>query len=910
MRKLVNKICILRIVFAVAVFFTTTWPALSEERFALLIGNYKYSDKVGPLTNPGKDVRLVRSALLKVGFEDANIAVIENAGAQTLQIAIGKFQQRIRAAGENALGFFYYSGHGASNRSVAASGLATNYILPVDVRDDEGNEGLFDTSIKLNDIVDNIRKSSPLADLIVIFDACRYELQVSVKSPTAKTFVAENIPLEGNALLAFATEPNQVASDVGVDGGPFATALAKELPKIGLHEEQIFFNVKLAVWEATHHRQKPWILDQFFKRLYLSKQSDELTAWLEAESLNTVAAYENFKERFPKSNHALEANAKIQILSEIADWQVIAGATNAADLEAFMRKYPSGAHSVEAAQKLATLRRDEDDRDWAAAKQTRSVGAIIQYLRQHPFQDHYSEALDTLDELRSTAQVGISATADAQAWQAAEASDSLDSYERYVNQFANGVHASQAQQRIASLKESSEWNAMASSNSKRDYESYLSRYPDGPHSAAARANLERLAATDQSSWQVAKSSDTIEAYRQYLSESHESGTHLEEAAARISALQKQQTQSSYPEVSKATEVNNLFFPKAPFQTFAEGNLDNLINLKFAKPARRLVLSNDLSRLYTGGDDGSLRLWDLNDIKHSFVLEPHHGDKIYALARSANSRLLATGSWDKRVYLWDTRTNERVAQIQVRPKIFSMTFSPTGRWIAAAGTDGQVDFISTSKLQVVRRRQATAGARVHAITYVPNKDEDLIVGDRTGSLRLWSVVSSREKTIPNAHKAEVLVLVVDPTGRSVASAGVDGAIKIWDTKLNFVMEIPSAHGNGNYITSLRFTPDHRYLASGGADHVINLWDTRTGKLAFGALTGHKGDVEEINFSPDGKYMFTSSEDKTIKIWDLSSKKVLYTFVTFVDGNYIVYDEQQHFLSSENIDSILTAQRAKQ
>src|SRR5262249_19714651 len=158
-------------------------------------------------------------------------------------------------------------------------------------------------------------------------------------------------------LLAFSTEPNQLASDVGADGGPFATALAQELPKIGENEEEIFFNVKLAVWEATHHQQKPWYLNQFLKRLYLLKQSDELTAWMSAEALNTVAAYENFKKQFPTSEHALEANAKSQALAEVADWQAIATTTNSADLEAFARKYPSGAHSVEATQRLAALRR-------------------------------------------------------------------------------------------------------------------------------------------------------------------------------------------------------------------------------------------------------------------------------------------------------------------------------------------------------------------------------------------------------------------------------------------------------------------------------------------------------------------------------------------------------------------------
>ena len=897
-----------RAIFAVVFALIFNSPGLAEDRFALLIGNQKYSERVGPLKNPYNDVRVIKDALMKAGFSGANIDVVPDADLKTLHSSIAKFQQKLRAAGDKGLGFFYYSGHGAANRANSSDGITANYILPIDVVDDQGTEVMFATSVQLNDIVRDIRASAPFADLIVIFDACRSELRVEYKSPNAKTFVAENIPLEGNALLAFSTGPNQLAIDAGTGAGPFAAALASELPKVGENEEEIFFNVTRAVWEATNHQQRPWYLHQFLKRLYLA-ESEESEIWRTTEALNTIEAYKQFTAKFPTSVHFAEATLRISAITEEVDWQTLSKSAITGDLEAFLRKYPYGSHSGAARQQYMTLAHAEDDRDWQSAKSTGTAAILLAYARKHPFSEHYDEATSLLTSVEHAAEQPMSdQLSDAAAWGKAEGRNTLEAYQDYLNEHQNGANVSAAQQRVALLQEARAWEAIAAaSTSIHELESFLQKYPNGAYAAAARANVDKLKAADEAAWQAAERLNTLAAYQGYLQGSQQNGRHLIEAAERISLLQKQ-----LPTVGAAAsdshDVSNLFFPKAAFLRFEKGNLPDLIDFKRAKPVRRLILSNDLSRLYTGGDDGALRIWDLNSIGKSLALEPRHNDKIYALARSANSHYLATGSWDRSISLWDTRTNDRTAQIVVRPKVFSMTFSPTGRFIAAAGTDGQVDFVSTAKRKVVKQRQTNAGARVHAIAYIPNKTEDLIVGDGKGSLRLWTVVPGQEKFLPNAHTLEILALTVDPSGSIVASAGVDKNIRIWDTKLNFIMEIQAAHTR--YITSLRFTPDHKYLASGGGDHVVNVWDVKTGKKVLGPFYGHKDDVEEIEFSPDGQYMFTSSEDKTIKIWDFKTGKVLYTFVIFEDGNYIVYDEQQRYLSSKDVQSLLIVPKSIQ
>ncbi len=84
-------------------------PAMAQKRFALLIGNQDYAEKVGRLENPTNDVSLVANALQKVGFQKDAIRIVQNADRVTMLDAIDRYVDDLSAAGNDAVGFFYYS---------------------------------------------------------------------------------------------------------------------------------------------------------------------------------------------------------------------------------------------------------------------------------------------------------------------------------------------------------------------------------------------------------------------------------------------------------------------------------------------------------------------------------------------------------------------------------------------------------------------------------------------------------------------------------------------------------------------------------------------------------------------------------------------------------------------------------
>ncbi|MGO9544391.1 MAG: caspase domain-containing protein [Rhodomicrobium sp.] len=190
--------------------------AADPPRFALLIGNQRYSDAVGPLKNPKNDIALVKSALLKIGFADANITVVSDADRVGMLKAFDEFASQVGRAGPGAISFFYYSGHGAANEK------RDNFLIPTDITEVYAS-GFWYRSVALRELLDRLNAEAPDAKHFVIFDACRNALKLKETGGKAlsqpKGFQAiRNIP--GGMLIAFATAEGELASDQGAEGRP------------------------------------------------------------------------------------------------------------------------------------------------------------------------------------------------------------------------------------------------------------------------------------------------------------------------------------------------------------------------------------------------------------------------------------------------------------------------------------------------------------------------------------------------------------------------------------------------------------------------------------------------------------------------------------------------------------------
>jgi hypothetical protein len=144
-----------------------TARAQEPARLALVIGNQSYHSSVGTLKNPHNDIALVGEALARQGFEV--LPAVKDARRSTILGAVREFVHRLRRTDTGAIGFIYYSGHGAAEKDTGI-----NYLVPIDARE-PGSAVFWDESIKLDEIL-RILELAPSAAKFVVFDACRNEL--------------------------------------------------------------------------------------------------------------------------------------------------------------------------------------------------------------------------------------------------------------------------------------------------------------------------------------------------------------------------------------------------------------------------------------------------------------------------------------------------------------------------------------------------------------------------------------------------------------------------------------------------------------------------------------------------------------------------------------------------------------
>ena len=273
----------------------------------------------------------------------------------------------------------------------------------------------------------------------------------------------------------------------------------------------------------------------------------------------------------------------------------------------------------------------------------------------------------------------------------------------------------------------------------------------------------------------------------------------------------------------------------------------------------VAFSPDGLMLASGSKDKTIQIWDLATGK-SIRTFPGDSSTVWSVAFDANGTKLATGTGFWRVMLWDLKTGQVTRTLDHTASVWSVALSPDGQ-LVASGSGDKTTKISDSATGNSVQNLPDHTDFVYSVAFTPD-GKSLVSASKDKKITIVDVATGRLLKTLEGHGDAVRSVAVSPDGKTIVSGSYDESIKIWNLETGDL--IRSIKGHSDDVVSVAISPDGNFIASGSKDKTIKVWDFNTGEL-LNTLTGHTDEVYVVTFSPDGKTIASGSKDNTIKLW---------------------------------------------
>ena len=291
------------------------------------------------------------------------------------------------------------------------------------------------------------------------------------------------------------------------------------------------------------------------------------------------------------------------------------------------------------------------------------------------------------------------------------------------------------------------------------------------------------------------------------------------------------------------------------------------------------------QILSGGTDGSLRLWDLDNGAQIRIVDRNVWGYASMALSPDGSRLLA-GLWDGRIVQVDTETGAEMCTLTGHTSMVfgGIRFLPDGRRAVSAGGD-LISFAPTATVHLWDLDTCTQLAvldegRLPIWDLDVSRDGRIAVYGTHEGVFLWDLTSPTSRMLTSLLPQNVRSVTFAPDGGSVwvgpgkgtSPQPVYDLLRV-DVESGEILErLP---GNREAVTDLAFSPDGARLASTSLSKEVLVWDMENQTLRH-RLTGHLSGLLVATFSPDGRLLATGDQAAMIIVWDVETGDALRSY----------------------------------